>query len=217
MNIENSTKLFKQLNYKGFKMSHNKLHLQRLKQFINKTPVNIHYLKQDGVLEWVLGDKDWIKNMSKKEEDEWGKRVSQNYSVQWTTTLGEGVLFEILTLHNKNPRTIERGTKGANGKSLKPDFEADDGIYENKARKYYTTGTAGEKILGTPVKYCECSKLFKKPLYIVCMAYQEKEADEVFGLYGKHSSKELQNILEYYYNEYQVSYLKASDLLKNLV
>lgn len=193
----------------------NTLFMDRLKTKI-QSDNRIKYLKKDGVLEWLLGDENWIKAMTKRDEDRWGRNVIQSNTSQWTTKLGETILFEILTLHEKNPKRITTGKVGANKKRLMPDFEADDGIYENKARTYKTSGTAGEKILGTPIKYSECRRLFKKPLYIVCMGFQEKEADESFQIFDP-KSKELKKILEFYDNEIGIKYIKASDLLKELV
>lgn len=176
----------------------------------------IRYLRKDGVLEWVLGDERWITKLSKGGEDRWGRRVIETNTCQWTTKLGEGILYEMLTLQNKNPKKITDGKLGSNNKRLLPDFEADDGIYENKARTYKTSGTAGEKILGTPLKYSECLRLFKKPLFIVCMGYQEKEADEKFQVFNPESS-ELKRIIEFYDKEIGIKYIKASDILKTLV
>lgn len=181
-----------------------------------KSDNRIHYLKKEGVLEWVLGDDNWVKQLTKKDEHRWGQNILQKNTSQWTTKLGESILFELLILQNKNPKRIKIGKVGSNNKRLMPDFEADDGIYENKARTYKTTGTAGEKILGTPIKYSECKRLFKKPLYIVCMGFQEKEADESFQLFDP-KSKELKNILAFYDNELGINFIKASDLLHDLV
>lgn len=183
------------------------------KRIINDN--RIKYLKKDGVIEWLMGDDKLIKTMTKSSENKWGRGIIQSNTSQWTTKLGESVLFELLTLHNKNPKRITVGKVGANKKRLMPDFEADDGIYENKARTYTTTGTAGEKILGTPVKYSECKRLYKKPVYIVCMGYQEKEAEDIFQVF-KPKSKELKKILEFYEKEIGIKFIKASDLLKDL-
>lgn len=174
------------------------------------------YLKKPGVIEWVLGDPTFIDKLTKNEEDKWGRQVIGSNTSQWTTKLGESVLYELLTLQRKRPNKITVGKVSANKKKLMPDFEADDGIYENKARTYRTTGTAGEKILGTPIKYSECKRLFNKPLYIVCMGYQEKEAENSFGLF-KPKSKELKKILDFYEIEIGVKYIRATDIVKSIV
>lgn len=104
---------------------------------------------------------------------------------------------------------------GENGKYLIPDREADDALYENKARTYCTSGTAGEKILGVPVKYCECPRLYGKRLYIVCMGYQEDEARDTFSVFNP-QSKERQDFIAFY-KEKKIEYLKATDLLLQIL
>lgn len=197
------------------------MNLRNTQVLINKILLNIqndnriHYLKQKGVIEWILGDKTWIQQTisTKIHEDIWGKDLIKSNTSQWTTKLGESILYELLVLHNNNPKKINKGIKGANNKEIRPDFEADDGIYENKARTYNTTGTAGEKILGTPMKYCECKRLYNKPLYIVCMGYQEQEATDSFQIFEP-KSLELVKILEFYEKELNIRFIKASDMLK---
>jgi hypothetical protein len=189
--------------------------IDRLREKL-KSDNRVNYLKKDGVIEWILGDANWVKKLTKSNEDVWGKNVIQSNTSQWTTKLGEGVLYELLILNNKNPRKITVGKVAANNKKLQPDFEADDGIYENKARKYMTSGTAGEKILGTPIKYSECRRLFKKPTYIVCMGYQEREAEDAFQLFQP-KSEELRSILEFLEEKFDIKYIKASELLKQIL
>lgn len=63
---------------------------------------------------------------------------------------------------------------------MKPDLECDDYVYEIKSRTYSTSGTAGEKILGVPLKYSEVPILYGKPLKIILVAYQEQEAVNKF-------------------------------------
>jgi hypothetical protein len=189
--------------------------LERLRHKI-RSDDRIKYLNKDGVLEWVMGDNKWLKTLTKREEDRWGRGVIQSNTSQWTTKLGESVLYELLTLQNNNPKSISVGTLASITKRVMPDFEADDGIYENKARTYMTKGTAGEKILGTPIKYSECRRLFKKPIYIVCMGYQEKEAEDIFQLFDP-KSRELTTILDFYEKKIGIKYIKASDLLKNII
>jgi hypothetical protein len=130
--------------------------------------------------------------------------------------LGENLLKEILNLLKKDPSRVSFPLKGKNGKKLLPDFEGNDGLYENKARTFTTSGTAGEKILGTPLKYCECPRLYNKPLYIVCMGYQEQEADKIFDLFTP-KSRELKSLLGFYENNLKIKYVKATDLLKQIL
>lgn len=200
-----------------FKMNHyeNLESINKLRKYLENKPTII-YLKKPGVLEWVLGNNVFTQNLTKSSEDRWGKQTIGYATGQWTTKLGESILKEILFLLNKNPSRVRAPVKSVNGKRLVPDFEADDGMYENKARTYTTTGTAGEKILGTPLKYCEIPRLYKKSLYIVCMAYQEREAEHAFHLFDP-KSEELKEILADLENKYQIKYIRASDLLKQIL
>lgn len=177
---------------------------------------NIKYLIKDNVLEWLFYDSEFVKKLDKKTESEWGKKVIGYDTNQWTTRLGENILKDILILLGQNPSRINIPIKGQNDKRLLPDFETQYALYENKARTYSTTGTAGEKILGTPMKYCECYRLYKKPLYIVCMAYQEKEANDAFQLFNP-KSQELRSLLHFYESELHIRYIKATDLLKQII
>lgn len=185
--------------------------LQNMRRLLSSES-RVHFLKKDGVLEWIVGEPSFVNSLTKEKENSWGGKLIGSSTVQWTTTLGENILYELLIIQNKNPQRVKKGKVGANNKRLMPDFEADDGIYENKARTYTTTGTAGEKILGTPIKYSECYRLFGKPLYIVCMGYQEKEADQSFQVFQP-KSNELQRIMNFYETEMKIKYIKASDLL----
>jgi hypothetical protein len=177
---------------------------------------NVEFLKKRNVLEWLFADPKFVSKLKKRDEDLWGKRTIGYETNQWTTKLGESILWEILYLLGKNPTRVKVPQKGMNEKRLMPDFEGDDGMYENKARTYTTSGTAGEKILGTPLKYCEIPRLYKKPLYIVCMAYQEIEADKYFHLFDP-MSEELVDILDHFSAKRQINYVKATDLLTQII
>jgi hypothetical protein len=189
--------------------------LTKIKKLVKQNK-DCKYLNKRGVVEWLFADKSFIQTLTKQKEDAWGKSLIGNNTNQWTTTLGENILKEILTLLGKNPTRVTVPLKGKNGKKLMPDFEGTDGLYENKARTFSTTGTAGEKILGTPLKYCECHRLYKKPLYIVCMGYQEQEADQSFQLFTP-KSNELKSLLGFYEKNLNIKYVRATDLLKRLL
>tara|TARA_B110000259_G_scaffold188277_1_gene246162 strand:- start:4241 stop:4813 length:573 start_codon:yes stop_codon:yes gene_type:complete len=110
------------------------------------------------------------REIAQKTEKEWGNQIiGQSNNGNWTTLLGEGIVFETLKKLGMNPRKPE--TK--NGYS--PDWETDEYIYEVKTRNWTTSGTAGEKVLGVMYKYSEIPELYGKPLKIVCVAYQEYE------------------------------------------
>jgi len=172
----------------------------------------LEYIIQDEVLEWLSGTKKWL-NASKEEELEFGKRILGRTTNQWTTKVCESILKETLMLLGKEPNAPIMKTC-SNGKKLKPDWECNDAMYECKARTYSITGTAGEKILGTPYKYAECPRLYGKPLYIVVMAYQEHEAVNSFQLFTP-KSHEQKDMLVYYENM-GIKYVKYTDLLKEL-
>jgi hypothetical protein len=147
--------------------------------------------------------------LRKKAEDSWGKTVTGKNSVQWTTTLSETIFQEYL--QTTNNKIIKKIYKSSEGKKLKPDFETEKAVYEIKCRTWNTTGTAGEKILGVPYKYSELPRLSGKPLYIVLMAYQEKED---FGLFST-SSPEKKELIEYWQTK-GITFVKFTDLLKEL-
>ena len=95
--------------------------------------------------------------------------IGQENNGQWTTKLGEQLVYDILNLKGENPRKPVR--KGG----FEPDWETDEYIYEVKTSNWWVSGTAGEKVLGTWIKYQDIPKLYGKPLKIVCVAYQEWE------------------------------------------
>lgn len=177
---------------------------------------SLRFLNKEGVLEWIYGEPSFIQTFTKESENEWGCKIIGKKSNQWTTLLGEYVMEDILRLLGKNPRKIQIPQKATNGKRLDPDRETDDALYECKARNYTTTGTAGEKILGSPIKYAEVYRLFKKPLIIVCMAYQQKEAEKDFMLFASptEQSPELQSQLKFWEEHFHIRYMRATDLLE---
>lgn len=185
-----------------------------IRKKLDKEPHDkIYYLKQPYVLEWLYGEPTFTRTLTKNIEHEWGKSIIGYSTNQWTTKLGESILKELLILLGKNPTRVRDPMKSINGKKLLPDFECDDEMYENKARTYSTTGTAGEKVLASALKYCEVPRLYNKPLYIVCMAYQEKEADKCFHLFNP-MSEELKDILTYFDEKLDIRYIKATELLE---
>jgi hypothetical protein len=213
-----SNRILKPLAVFKRRYNNNNSTIHKIKHLIEqkKKTYDLKYLSKQNVVEWVLGDPKFVKSLTKEKEDKWGRELIGYNTNQWTTRLGENVLKEILLLSGDSPERIQSPLKGINSKKLIPDFETKNGLYENKARTYQTTGTAGEKILGTPLKYCECYRLYKKPLHIICMAYQEKEADESFHLFDPKSA-ELKKLLNFYEEEFKIKYVKASDMLKKLV
>lgn len=143
-----------------------------------------------------------------KHEKEWGNRmIKQKDNNQWTTKLGESLVFRILADKGKNPRRCKR----KNG--YEPDIETDDAIYEVKTRNWTTSGTAGEKVFGTPLKYAEIPVIYGKPLKIVCVAYQEYEF--VHGntpIFGDKVRETHRKILDFY-KGFDIEFVRFSDLI----
>ncbi|OGI57311.1 hypothetical protein A3B85_00285 [Candidatus Nomurabacteria bacterium RIFCSPHIGHO2_02_FULL_37_13] len=98
-------------------------------------------------------------------------------------------------------------------------MECDDYIYEVKGRNWSTSGTAGEKILGVPLKYGELPNLYKKPLQIVLVGYQEYEARQGFAfgdlLDKNNQTSELKESLAFY-KEHEIEYIAFTDILKKI-
>jgi hypothetical protein len=86
---------------------------------------------------------------------------------------------------------------------------------EVKTETYYTTGTAGEKILGCPFKYAEVPIWYGKPLRILCLGGAEKACREEYGNLGDKGSPQKKKFLEFF-KENQIEYVGATDLLSLL-
>ena len=146
-----------------------------------------------------------------KQEREWGNRmINQKNNGQWTTLLGEGLVFEVLKLRGETPRKV----KSRNG--FKPDWETDEYIYEVKTKNWWTGGTAGEKVLGTWIKYQDIPELYGKPLRIVCVANQEYELE--FGktpYFGENVSNKTKQALELA-KSWGAEYMRFSDLIQGV-
>jgi|TARA_X000000368_G_C23007846_1_gene702087 hypothetical protein len=150
------------------------------------------------------------REITQKREKAWGNSIiGQENNGNWTTLLGEGIVFEVLKKLGENPRKPEI----RNGYS--PDWETDNCIYEVKTRNWNTTGTAGEKVFGVMYKYSEIPELYGKPLKIVCVGYQEYELThgntKIFGDISESKKKfiELAKSLN-------IEYVKFSDLVSKL-
>ncbi len=158
---------------------------------------------------------------SKKIEDEWGdKIVSGTGGGQWTTLLCQDLVMEaLISLGRKNVKKAKPMQSSIRNKDYQPDLESDEYVYEVKGRNWSTTGTAGEKILGVPLKYGELPRLYKKPLQIVLVGYQEYEAKQSFAfgdlLDKKNQTPELKESLSFY-KEHNIEYVAFTDILKKI-
>lgn len=194
----------------------------------SKSNTSIILLRKKEVIQWLFGDLSFLPAIEKKNktsdekvykvlEDKWGqemlkiRRPELKLDKQWTNKFGEHLCEEIFTLVGK---TV---TKPINMQHYQPDSEVDDAILEAKAQTFYTSGTAGEKILGSPFKYAEVPELYGKPLKIVCIGGAEKICRESYGnLPGEKSTVQKKKILEFF-RGFGVEYVGATDILMSLV
>jgi hypothetical protein len=151
-----------------------------------------------------------LRNVAKDAENEIGSSFAEfkKLTNQWTTNVGESLVYEVLKKNGKNPRRPKKI------KSYLPDWETDDYIYEVKTRTWTTPGTAGEKVLGAHLKYSEVPKLYGKPLRIVCVAYQEYElrhGNESMRILGDDVPDTKREFLDFA-RERNIEYVGFSDL-----
>ncbi len=180
----------------------------------------------DGITEISLKNTYEEKKLkeSKNIEKSWGNKIlnreDEKITNQWTTELCELLAMEaLLILGRKNVRKTKGVQSSVREKKYCPDLECDEYVYEVKGRNWCTPGTAGEKILGVPLKYGELPRLFKKPLQIILVGYQEYEARQNFGfgdlLNEKIQTPELRESLAFY-KEHNIEYVGFTDILEKI-
>ena len=149
------------------------------------------------------------KKEAEQKEKEWGNSmIGQTNNGQWTTLLGEKLVYDVLKLRGENPVKVE--IKGG----FKPDWETDEYIYEVKTSNWWVDGTAGEKVLGTWIKYQEIPELYGKPLRIVCVAKQEYEFEHgKVKYFGEHITPKTKQALDLA-SMWGINYMKFSDLIQ---
>jgi hypothetical protein len=158
---------------------------------------------------------------SKEIEKEWGNSVLGTIEgKQWTTVLCQDLVMEaLIKLGRKNVRKTQQIQSSIRDKKYDPDLECDSYVYEVKGRSWSTPGTAGEKILGVPLKYGELPRLYKKPLQIILVGYQEYEAREKFAfgdlLDKNNQTPELRESLAFY-KEQEIEYVAFTDILSKI-
>lgn len=153
-----------------------------------------------------------LRKQAKIDEDILIKEI-RNAKTKGTGAMGEKITWDVCERLGKNPR---KPIKFDN--HLRPDIETDDAIIEVKTRSWCTTGTVGEKLFAVPYKYCDLPELYGKPLWIVCVAYQEWEAkagntvvfDDI-----KSPSTNQQKMLDLW-KSMDIHYVKFSDLVREL-
>jgi hypothetical protein len=197
-------------------------------EFISKIEdAKIILIRQKEVIQWIFGDLSFLPKIEKKNktkdeveykklEDNWGqtmlkiRRPDLKLDKQWTNKFGEHICEEIYNLLGKN---VSKPTKKEH---YQPDIETEDAIIEVKTGTFYTSGTAGEKILGCPFKYAEIPELYTKPLKIICLGGAEKICKETYGnLPGPKCSLQKKKFLDFF-RENKIEYVGASDILRML-
>jgi hypothetical protein len=143
-----------------------------------------------------------------EKEKKWGNdMIGQINNGQWTTLLGEKLVFDVLKARGENPRKVIRMD------GFEPDWETDEYVYEVKTSNWWVSGTAGEKVYGTFIKYQNIPELYGKPLRIVCVAYQEEELTNGKTRYfGENITKKTQLILDIA-KSWGIEYIRFSDLV----
>lgn len=164
------------------------------------------------LIEWITGNGKWeyIKQSKPTQEKEY--HFICNYYApssikMWSSSFGEKLIQQILV---NNGIEILQQRKINN---IIPDIETQRAIIEVKTRNYTTSGTAGEKILGVPFKYCEINRIVHKPIYIILVGYQEKEAREKFKL-SQNTTQQKKDFLNFIWHQYKIRYIFASQLLQ---
>jgi hypothetical protein len=165
------------------------------------------------VLAWCNPYSKYVRNLNREREERWGKSLLRQTTNHWTSKVGETLVKELLYELGEPPLKQSKMYQ-ANGRELRPDIETYNSIYECKTRCYTISGTAGEKILGSAWKYSECYKNTKKVVYIVCIGYQEQEAQEKFNLFNP-STKAQRDIINVF-QRHNIRFIKFTDMLKKL-
>jgi len=160
-----------------------------------------------------------LKKANQKEMD-WARSVIGGLGNQWTTKLCQDLVKEaLIRLGRKNVTSTTSKKSSLREKRYSPDLQCDQYVYEVKGRSWTTPGTAGEKILGVPLKYGEVPRLYEKPLQIVLVGYQEYEAKEKFAfgdlLDKNNQTSELRESLAFY-KEQEIEYVGFTDILKEI-
>lgn len=163
-------------------------------------------------LEKQIGKSLAILNKEAQEnEKKWGNEmIGQINNGQWTTKLGENLVHDVLKCNGETPR--KPGRKGG----FEPDWETDEYIYEVKTSNWWVSGTAGEKVLGTWIKYQNIPELYGKPLKIVCVAFQEWELTHgktpYFGNDITTKTKQILSLAE----SWNITYVPFSSLVRTI-
>jgi hypothetical protein len=132
---------------------------------------------------YLKGDLSFLPSRTKACEDQWGKDLTGVDSCMWMSTFSEKIVAELMKARPCPPKD-----------GYRLDLETDEYVIEVKGGTYLTSGTAHEKIAGVLFKYAEVSRIFGKPLLVVCVAGAEQFARKT-GLFGS-ESPERQQLLD---------------------
>lgn len=163
------------------------------------------------IIKWTKNS--YIKNNKKAKDNEynWGNLMIKSVAnCMWSSILGEKIVYDLVKRLGFNiwkPEKIQ---------GYQPDFETDKYVFEVKTRNWTTSGTAGEKVLGVPYKYSDIPRLYKKPLKIILVAYQEYEyINSNTKLFGN-LSEEKKKLLEYW-KENNIEFIQFTKLVRLLL
>ncbi|AGE50968.1 hypothetical protein PBCVCVB1_770L [Paramecium bursaria Chlorella virus CVB-1] len=189
------------------------------------TSSTIKILRNIDVLKWIFGNLTFLNipvNMNRNKgslcrsiEYDWGCSIVRSIrpefeSKQWTTIFGETVAKELYELMGHSVMTDVPVMN-----HLHPDVLTTTHVVEAKTQTYHTTGTAGEKILGTPFKYAEVPDLYGKPLHILCIGAAEKKCREDYGNLGETTGRK-KSFIDFY-KSMNIYYVAATDALLSLI
>lgn len=127
-------------------------------------------------------------------------------------------VFLHLYICNEIFHLLKKDVSKPNSKNhYQPDLETQEQIIEVKSQTRFTSGTAGEKILGCPFKYCEIPELYGKNLLIICVGGAETASRKQYGnLKGKKCSVAKQEFLDFFKLK-KIEFAGASDLLLSII
>lgn len=193
--------------------------IEKIHEYLNNSKIKtIELLKDKEVLKWLFNDKAFVKTLKKTDSEDteknWGNlKMKSKDNKQWTTLFGQSLVKELYSIKGIN--LVQPVIKD----NMKPDWICNDEIIEVKTRTYHTAGTAGEKILGTPIKYAQLLDTYdRNVLNIICVGYQEEEAINKFKLFENKDniSARKARILNCINNE-GIHYKKFTELLIDFV
>lgn len=203
--------------------------IDKINQYIESV-INdeIIILRNSEVIQWLFEDTSFLPEILSKNktedtkrnktlEDEWGKKILKlrrpdlKLDGQWTTRFGEHICEEVAILKGKRP------TKPVKKEHFQPDIDIGDYLWEVKTQTYFTTGTAGEKILGCPFKYADLPILYDKPLQIICLGGAEKVCRNSYGnLEGPATTKQKQEFINFF-RKCNIEFIAITDILRSIL